>query len=341
MENKINADELREWTNKQTESPDRMWQMIYNSMAEPIFILSNEGEILYCNRATEEFLEMPSKDILGRHCYELVHKLSHFIEGCPFVKSMGSHKRESYQLFMDKWYMVKIDPLINDDGDVIGAIHFITDINEIVRLNTDKTNLAEIVENTCDAIVSIKTDGIVKYWNYGAEKLFGYSEDEITGKDIRILFTESKKEHYEEIMKKLLSGETFERFESALLLKNGDEAEISINVQPMYDERGIINGISFMAHDLSQERKAERELLSFVTESALRLKKPVEIIRNNTEDIKNLLHSDKISKEDAEILLNIQITNADKILENLKELNNAVVKKQTSIPDAYAEFLKK
>lgn len=341
MTNKISADELNEWARKQTESPDKFWRMMYDSIAEPIFILSNQGVILYCNRATEEFLEMPSKDILGRHCYELVHKLSHFIEGCPFVKSMGSHKRESYQLFMDKWYMIKIDPLINENGDVIGAIHFITDINRIVSLNATRTNLAGIIENTDDAIVGFSKAGNIEYWNSGAEKLLGYSEKEILGKDISTLFSEDKKSAYDNIIQKTLEGKDAQRFESDLLSKEGKEIEVSVNFQPMYDEREVIKGGSLIANNLSQVRKAERELLSFVTESALRLKKPVEIIRNNTEDIKNLLHSDKISKEDAEILLNIQITNADKILENLKELNNAVVKKQTSIPDAYAEFLKK
>ncbi|MDD4126966.1 MAG: PAS domain S-box protein [Methanomicrobium sp.] len=342
MEKIINAEELDEWTKKQLESPDIMWPMIYDAIADPVFILSNQGVILYCNRVSADFLGIPLEEIPGKHCYEMVHKTATFINGCPFVKSMSSKKRESYQLIIDeKWYMVTIDPLINDNNEVIGAIHFIKNINEIVSLNASRNNLAGIIENTTDAIGVYLSDGTITYWNHGSEILSGYSEKEMIGKNIKELIPEEILPHFFDVIEKVTSNIPVERFETIISNKNGEDKEVSMVVQPVYDSKKEISGFSFMAHDLSHERKAERELIYFITESALRIKRPVEILRNNLEEMKNLLASGNISENDVEKLLDVKISNANQILENLKELNAAIIESEKKIPEEYARFLKR
>ena len=342
MKKLINAEELDEWTKKQLESPDRIWRMIYDAISDPVFILSNHGVILYCNRVSADFLGIPFEDIPGKHCYEMVHKTATFINGCPFVKSMSSKKRESYQLIIDeKWYMVTIDPLINDKNEVIGAIHFIKDINEIVSLSESRTNLAEIVENTTDAIGIYLPDGTIIYWNHGSEILTGYSEKEVIGRNLIELIPEKLLPHFYDIIKKVKSNIPVERFETTITTKDGEEKDVSMVVQPIYNSKKEISGFSFITNDLTPQRKAERELLYFITESALRIKRPVEILRNNLEEMKNLLASGNISENDVEKLLDVKISNANQILENLKELNAAIVESEKEIPEEYVRFLKR
>ncbi|MDD3978015.1 MAG: PAS domain S-box protein [Methanomicrobium sp.] len=340
MRNKISSANLRFWTENQSESPDVITDMIINSISDPLFILSTQGVILLCNTACEEFLKMSVSEIKGHHCYELVHKLNDFTEGCPFVRSMKSKKREAYKANIDgKWSLVTIDPLINGEEDVVGAIHFIKDIDNIVRLDAAKTNLVGLVENTVDAVASVLLDDTIKYWNLGAEDIFGYTEEEIIGKNARILIAKEGMPHYDEIKKRIKAGEKIPRFESKMIAKSGEKIDVSISVQPMYDERGVVIGNSFIANNLTPQRKAEQELLHYVTEGTMRLEKPIEIIERNLSDIKILLSSGKLDSHDLELLLDVQISNAGQIYDNLKELKKEIADKQKDLPDEHARFL--
>jgi signal transduction histidine kinase len=105
------------------------------------------------------------------------------------------------------------------------------------------------------------------------------------------------------------------------------------------DESGAVKEVSLIARDLSEQRKAERSLTAFVTEAALRLKNPVEIIRDNLEDICELWRADKINPADVIDLLEIQVRNANQIVDNLRELNTAIVEGSDAIPESYKRFL--
>lgn len=334
------AKELAVWSDGQNNSPDIMSKMIFDAISDPLFILSKEGEILLCNRACGEILKMPVEKIVHSHCYEVVHKLTDFTQGCPFVKSMSSGKRETYQAkIFDRWSMVTVDPITDDKNEILGAIHLIRDIDDIITADTARRNLSGIVENTADAIAGVHLDDTIEYWNLGAEEVFGYTAEEIIGKNARILITEEGMPHYEEIKEKIKSCKKIPRFESIMVAKSGKRIEVSLSVQPMFDERKVVIGNSFIANDISEIRKAERELLYFATESVLRLEKPVEIIENNLADIKNLLHLGKISQADAEMLLDVQIKGAEQIIENVKELKAEVIKKQKDMPKEFLDFL--
>lgn len=124
-----------------------------------------------------------------------------------------------------------------------------------------------------------------------------------------------------------------------MIAKSGEKIDVSISVQPMYDERGVVIGNSFIANNLTPQRKAEQELLHYVTEGTMRLEKPIEIIERNLSDIKILLSSGKLDSHDLELLLDVQISNAGQIYDNLKELKKEIADKQKDLPGEHARFL--
>jgi hypothetical protein len=135
------------------------------------------------------------------------------------------------------------------------------------------------------------------------------------------------------------SGIPIKRFEETLQRENGEKAVVSIGASPGFDERDVFSGVSYIITDLTSQRKAEQELLAYITEAVLRLKKPVEIIKNNIEDFTDLLVNQSISVEDMQMLLQIQITNTEQVLENLAELNRAIVSRNKNMPEDYREFI--
>ncbi|MBP2133491.1 PAS domain S-box-containing protein [Methanomicrobium sp. W14] len=337
----VNSGDLLKWANDGSTMPGRIWKMMYDAFMDPVLILSTEGVILACNKASEIFLDLKPEEIIGNYCYKIVHNSDNFTQDCPLLKSLKSKKRESYRLVInERWYQMVVDPLINENGEVIGAVHLISDINDIVSLNASEKNLLGIIENSQEAIGEFSFDGIIDYWNRGAEEILGYKKEEIIGKKVDVLILKERMFHYYEVLETVKKKKKVERFDTRIITKSGQKKEVSIGIQPVFDEFGEPKAISFMAYDLSPQKMAERELLFFAAESAMRLKKPVEIIKNNLEDIRDLFSSGDLSTGDVESIINVQVKSAEQILENLRELHNNLSKLENIIPADYSEFLR-
>lgn len=337
----VTTDDLKSWAADQDEHPDPMWDMIFDAIEDPIFLLSTTGEILSVNAASERFLGLSRAEILGKHCYHLVHHTETFVEGCPFVRSQTSKKSEHYEFILnDRWSRVSIDPILDPRGEIVGAIHIITDIHDLLAATTELARIGKIIENTNDGILSTAVDGAIDGWNQGVIRLLGYPEEILGTLNIMDLFMDDDFDP-KNIVVLVQSAKTIDRFEAALRQNNGNKIEVSVGVSPEFDERDIFSGVSYIITDLTRQRKAERELLAYITEAVLRLKKPVEIIRNNIEDFTELLASESISIEEIRILLKIQVTNTEQVLENLAEMNRAIVSRNEHIPEDYREFLSK
>ncbi|UUX93759.1 PAS domain-containing protein [Methanoplanus endosymbiosus] len=330
---------LKLWAEEEEKNPELMWEKIYDAIADPIFILDSTGLLLSMNKASEELLEVKFPDIKGSRCYEIVHKTATFIDGCPFRKSMKSGERESYKLQIGtRWYRVSVDPIKNSGGDVIGAVHIITDIDELIKTHAKRAQLGAVIENTGEAVIGTDPDGIIESWNNGAEEIFGFTEDEITGKPFLKLIKEDHTDEPEEIMRDLKKNYRTSGREWKMIRKDGSEIEIELSFSPIYDERGVFYGASYIGHNIGPQRLAERELLAYMTESFIRMKKPVEIINSNLSEISELYEKDEISADDTNEMIKIQIKNAEQILANLYDLNRKMVEKKIGIPDEYCTF---
>jgi PAS domain S-box-containing protein len=124
-------------------------------------------------------------------------------------------------------------------------------------------HLAAIVESSEDAIISKDLDGIIQTWNKAAERLFGYSAEEIIGKPVLTLIPTER--HFEEdhILERIRRGERTEHFETVRKRKDGALIDISLTVSPIRDATGKIVGASKIARDIREKKLADaaRELL--------------------------------------------------------------------------------
>jgi PAS domain S-box-containing protein len=330
---------LKMWAEEEERKTGHMWEKIYDAIADPLFILDRTGLILSMNKASEELLEVKFPEIKGSRCYQIVHKTATFIEGCPFRKSMKSGERESYKLQIGtRWYRVSVDPIKNSRDDVIGAVHIITDIDDLIKTHAKRAQLGAIIENTDEAVIGTDPDGIIESWNNGAERIFGFTEDEITGEPFVKLLKEEHIDEPDEIRTELAEKIRISGREWKMIRKDGSETEIELSFSPIYDERDVFYGVSYIGHNIGPQRLAERELLAYMTESFIRMKKPVEIINSNLREISELYENDEINGDDTNEMIKIQIKNAEQILKNLYGLNRKMVEKNAGIPDEYRTF---
>lgn len=121
--------------------------------------------------------------------------------------------------------------------------------------------LVAIVESSDDAIISKDLDGIIKTWNSGAERLFGYRADAVIGKPVTILIPRERLDEEPHILSRIRKGERIDHYETVRQRKDGSLIDISLSVSPVRDATGRIVGASKIARNISDRKAYERKLL--------------------------------------------------------------------------------
>ena len=168
--------------------------------------------------------------------------------------------------------LIEIEALRRDGSEIMVALAinatqvngspiftaYLRDITERKRAEETNRRLAAIIESSGDAIISKDLDELVTSWNKEAERLFGYSADEIIGKPITVLVPPDR--HNEElgIIERLRQGERVLRYETVYFRKDGSALNVSLAVWPIKDETGNVIGASKIARDITERIRAER-----------------------------------------------------------------------------------
>jgi len=128
------------------------------------------------------------------------------------------------------------------------------------KSETVNRRLAAIVESSEDAIIGKTLDGIVTSWNHGAERIYGYSADEMVGKSMSTLVPEERTNSLTNILKRIRRGERVEHIETTRIRKNGRPITISLTASPIRDANGAVTGASTIARDITERRRMEEKL---------------------------------------------------------------------------------
>ena len=123
-----------------------------------------------------------------------------------------------------------------------------------------QSELGSIVEWSDDAIISKSLDGVIRSWNRGAERIFGYRADEAIGKHISLIIPEERRAEEEEVIARLRRGETVSHFDTVRRAKDGRLLDISLTVSPLRDPAGRITGASKIARDLTGHKQVRAQL---------------------------------------------------------------------------------
>ncbi len=136
----------------------------------------------------------------------------------------------------------------------------IEDITERRCLEQKQQELAAIVESSEDAIIGKTLSGIIKSWNRGAEKIFGYTAAEAIGQPLLILIPPERQHEETEILASIARGETVQHFERVRVRKDGREIFISATISPLKDGNGRVIGASKIARDITAQKQADEAL---------------------------------------------------------------------------------
>jgi PAS domain S-box-containing protein len=127
--------------------------------------------------------------------------------------------------------------------------------------------LAAIVASSDDAIIGKNLNRIITSWNAGAERIFGYTAEEMIGTSIMRLIPLDRQEEEHEILSRICRGERFDHFETIRLAKDGRHLNVSITISPIKDSTGRVIGASKVARDITEQKRAEKALKKAIEEA--------------------------------------------------------------------------
>ncbi len=136
----------------------------------------------------------------------------------------------------------------------------VQDITEHKRAEEKLQILANAVESSNDAIITLSLEGIITSWNKAAEQVYGYSAEEILGKNVSILEPERFKEEIKQFSEKIKQGKKIQHYETSRLRKDGTIINISAALSPVFDIAGKLVAISAIVRDVTERIKAEEAL---------------------------------------------------------------------------------
>ena len=177
-----------------------------------------------------------------------------------------------------RWVFGRGKVVRNSQGRPIRFSGVDIDITEQKRTAEAERRLAAIVEFSQDAIASKGLDGTVTSWNPAAERMFGYSAEEMIGRPIMTIIPESHRHEEEMILARIRLGERIEPFDTVRRHKSGRLIEISLTVSPLLSTDGTIIGASKIARDITDRKEAEKRINTLMGELSHRVKNQYAVI---------------------------------------------------------------
>jgi two-component system, LuxR family, sensor kinase FixL len=254
---------------------DRRFRLVVEAAPSAMVMVDSEGLIALVNAKTEQVFGYPRAELLGRPVEMLVpdrFRRQHpglrvaFFRN-PLARPMGAGRdlygrRQNGSEFPIE---IGLNPIDTDEGTmVLSAIIDITErkaAESSLRESEHRSrSLAAIVESSDDAIISNSLEGIVTSWNKSAERIFGYTADEMVGQSVLQLAIPGRGDDMIEILNRIKRGERVDHYETIRGRRDGSTVHVSLTVSPIYDIASKLTGASKVARDITAASEANAAL---------------------------------------------------------------------------------
>jgi PAS domain S-box-containing protein len=208
----------------------------------------------------------------------------------------------------------------NAAGAIIGAWKVARHLRAGREADRTRATLAAIVTGSDDAIISKTLDGIVTSWNPAAERLYGFTSDEMVGQSILRIIPVHLYFEEEHILSKIRVGERIDHFETTRMRKDGSIVHVSLTVSPLRDSNGRLIGASKIARDITAQRDAQRKKDEFLAVLAHELRNPLAPIRNAIA-LFGQPNTTKVQQDRAHAIAERQFQHMSRLLDDLLDVS--------------------
>lgn len=258
------------------------WQSTFDAISDSVSLIDREMRILRCNLACKRFFNREFKDIIGRYCWEVMHNSDGPIEDCPMQRSLQTRKTESQLVFQgNRWLHLTVDPLLDEQHEVTGAVLIIHDDTERVIAGQSQRELLSMLEAVQNELYVFSPDTLLfEYANQSALQNLGYSLAQLqtmTPLDIKPMMN---RHEYIPMISALMTGDLpLQRFETFHQRANGTSYPVDVNLQMVSTHSG--RRCLAVIHDNTeqhQQREALRASQSLVESIMNSLKSTIAVL---------------------------------------------------------------
>ncbi len=264
----VDISELKQMQEKLRDSEGRLEGIIHSAM-DAIIAVDEEQRIVVFNSAAEKMFGCPALEAIGTPIGRFIPQHFRAVHGAhiPNFGETGGTNRAVGAL--DALWALRAN---GEEFSIEASISqveaggrklftfIIRDITERKRAEDTQRKLAAIVQSSDDAILSVSLDNVITSWNPGAQRMFGYTEAEALGQPISMIIPSELREEEAEILRRVKAGNSLEHSETIRLAKSGNRLNVSLTISPIRDSAGKIVGVSKIARNITERKRAE-ELL--------------------------------------------------------------------------------
>jgi len=237
---------------------------LLEAVPEALVGVDQSGMIRFINHQTETLFGYDRGNLIGQPIDTLVpedlwgtytaHRQGYFAD--PKTWSMGLELELTARQRDGREFAVNITLSPIDTGDVLVLVKAAGDVAKRQEALENAKRMTAIVRGSDDAIISKTRDGIITSWNPAAERIYGYSQDEMVGKTMDALIPQDHGSEMKALLAKVRAGQAVDHLETIRIRKDGAVITVSVSTSPIHDDDGAIIGVSTISHELTKEAES-------------------------------------------------------------------------------------
>jgi PAS domain S-box-containing protein len=248
---------------KIAERVDQELKQCLNHAAEGLHWVGPDGTILWANQTELDLLGYTPDEYIGHNIAEfhvdasvIEDMLTRLRRGETLVEYEARLRRKDGSI---RYVLVNSNVLWRGD-EFLHTRCFTRDVTDRRQADELARRLADIVENSEDAIIGADLDGLIHSWNPAAERMYGYTAAEACGQSIGLIIPPEREDEERDVVRRIRDGERIPTFDTVRQRKDGSSLSVALTVSPIRDRLGRIVGASKMSRDITDRQRIEREL---------------------------------------------------------------------------------
>ncbi len=247
---------------------ERKYGAVIETAHDAVITMNERSEILYVNAAAEKIFGYRVSEMIGRELTMLMPERLRPMYKESFgrylatgqkhisrdgVELLGRH-RDGHEIPLE----ISFGEYFQGDAHLFTGV--MRDITRRRQAEESSRWFATLVESSGDAVIGKTLDGVVLSWNKGAEKVYGYTAEEMIGRPVSILVPPDQPDELPKILERIRGGEDIQRLETERICKDGQRISVSLTITPIRDATGAIRGACTVANDITENKRAEGAL---------------------------------------------------------------------------------
>ncbi len=244
---------------------DRRFTGLLEAAPDAMVCVDAAGQIALVNAQAERLFGYRRDELIGQPVEILVpdtvrpvhpgHRAGYVAD--PRPRPMGAGMELAGRRRDGSTFPAEISLSAIDAGEGVLVTAAVRDVTDRRRAAEAAGRLASIIQSSHDAVIGKTVDQVITSRNPAAERLYGYTAEEMIGTHVQVLFPGSEREHERAMLAAVVRGERVEEHRTRRVRKGGSVVPVSLTLSPITDASGKITGISTVARDVTERQRAE------------------------------------------------------------------------------------